>query len=132
LLLVTTKGFGKRTALTEYPTKRRGAKGVNTTSKKALESIGLIAAARVVQDSDDLTIISANGQVLRAKVKDLRMAGRATKGVKLMGVKEGDRVVSLARTANAELKKLGAIKNGDEDGSNTEPGQQIELPILDQ
>jgi DNA gyrase subunit A len=128
LLLVTTKGFGKRTALTEYPTKRRGAKGVNTTSKKALESIGLIAAARVVQDSDDLTIISANGQVLRAKVKDLRMAGRATKGVKLMGVKEGDRVVSLARTANAELKKLGAIKNG----SNTEPGQQIELPILDQ
>jgi DNA gyrase subunit A len=132
LLLVTTKGFGKRTALTEYPTKRRGAKGVNTTSKKALESIGLIAAARVVQDSDDLTIISANGQVLRAKVKDLRMAGRATKGVKLMGVKEGDRVVSLARTANAELKKLGAIKNGDEDGSKTEPGQQIELPILDQ
>jgi len=131
LLLITTRGYGKRTTLNAYPSKRRGAKGVNTTSKKALESIGLIAAVRVVQDSDDLTIISANGQVLRTKVKDLRMAGRATKGVKLMGVKEGDKIVSLARTANAELKKLGAIKNGDDDGSNKEPGQQIELPILD-
>lgn len=132
LLLITTKGYGKRTDLNEYPTKRRGARGVNTTSKKALENIGLIAAARVVQDSDDLTIISANGQVLRTKVKDLRMAGRATKGVRLMGVKEGDRIVSLARTANAELKKLGAIKNGDDDNAGPEPGQQIEFPILDQ
>ena len=132
LLVITTKGYGKRTTLTDYPSKRRGAKGVNTTSKKALESIGLIAAARVIQDSDDLTIISANGQVLRTKVKDLRMAGRATKGVKLMGVKEGDRIVSLARTANAELKKLGALKNGEDDGSNTESSQQVELPILDQ
>jgi DNA gyrase subunit A len=131
LVLITTKGYGKRTLLTKYPSKRRGARGIATTSKKALGSIGLIASARVVQESDDLTIISANGQVLRAKVKNLRLAGRATRGVRMMGVKEGDRVVSLARTSSAELRKVGALENGNENDTSTEPGQQFELPVMD-
>ncbi|HBG75258.1 MAG: DNA gyrase subunit A [Chloroflexi bacterium GWB2_49_20] len=131
LLLITTKGYGKRTLLTEYPSKRRGARGIATTNKKALGSIGLIASARVVQESDDLTIISANGQVLRAKVKNLRLAGRATRGVKLMGVKEGDRIVSLARTSSAELIKVGALNDGNDNDNGTEPGQQFELPEMD-
>jgi DNA gyrase subunit A len=117
LLVVTTKGYGKRTLLSEYPSRGRGAKGIATTSKKSLDSIGLIASARVVQTSDVITIMSANGHVLRAKVKNLRLAGRTTRGVKLMGVKEGDRVVSLARTSSAELQKVGAVgvDAGDDD-----------------
>jgi len=123
LLVVTTKGFGKRTELSNYPSRGRGAKGIATTSKKSLNIIGLIASARVVQTSDLITIMSANGHVLRAKVKNLRLAGRTTRGVKLMGVKEGDRVVSLARTSSAELQKVGAVEVDNDTG--IEPDQQI-------
>ena len=114
LLVVTSNGFGKRSKLDLYPTRSRSTKGIATTSKKALKTIGLIASARVVQESDDITIISANGHVLRAKVKKLRLAGRATKGVKLMNMKGGDRVVSIARISKAELKKYGAIEDEDD------------------
>jgi len=131
LLVVTTKGFGKRTLLSEYPSRGRGAKGIATTSKKSLDVIGLIASARVVQTSDVITIMSANGHVLRAKVKNLRLAGRSTRGVKLMGVKEGDRVVSLARTSSAELQKVGAVSVGDDD-NGMEPDQQIAIPELNE
>lgn len=131
LLLVTTKGYGKRTLLDSYPARSRGGKGIATTNKKLLNEIGLITSARVVQTSDDITIMSANGHVLRAKVKNLRFAGRTTRGVKMMGVKEGDRVVSLARTSSAELKKVGAVRNGDDD-NNTDPDLQIALPEMDQ
>ena len=111
LLVVTANGYGKRSSLDLYPTRSRSTKGISTTSKKLLKTIGLIASARVVQDSDDITIISANGQVLRTKVKKLRLAGRATKGVRLMNMKDGDRVVSIARISSAELMKYGVIKD---------------------
>ena len=105
LLLLTTQGYGKRTPLTEYPVKGRATGGVQTIARAAADKIGTITAARVVQDVDDLTIITANGMVLRTKVKDVKQAGRATRGVHMMDVKEGDRVVSIARIATAELKK---------------------------
>ena len=126
LLLVTTLGYGKRTPLTEYPVKGRATGGVQTTARSAADKIGTITSARVVQEADDLTIITANGMVLRTKVKDVKQAGRATRGVHLMDVKEGDRVASIARTAAAELKKIGANTNGEE---GSEPGKQIELPL---
>jgi DNA gyrase subunit A len=131
LVQITKLGYGKRTLLSEYAPKGRGTKGVNSTSKKALGSIGTIAAARVVQESDDLTIMSANGQVLRAKVRDIRLAGRTTRGFRMMGVKEGDRVVSLARTSSAELKSIGALKNGADEIPDADSDQQIGLPLLD-
>ncbi len=125
LVLVTTKGFGKRTPLSEYPVKGRATGGVQTISKDAAGKIGPIAAARVVQEADDLTLISANGMVLRLKVKDVKQSGRATRGNHMMDVKEDDKVASIARTAAAELKKAGASTNGDV----AEKIGQIELPI---
>ncbi len=77
LMVVTTKGYGKRTPLVEYPAKRRATMGIMTVDRKASKKIGLIVSARVVQESDDLTIISANGVVLRTKVKDISQTGRA-------------------------------------------------------
>jgi len=127
LVLVTTQGYGKRTPLGEYPAKGRATGGVQTIAKNAADKIGVITAARVVQPGDDLTLISANGMVLRMKVKDVRQAGRATRGVHLMDVKEGDRVASIARIAHAELKRVGAAVNGE---PGPEPGTQIELPII--
>jgi DNA gyrase subunit A len=124
LLLVTTLGYGKRTPLTEYAPKGRGTHGMQTIAKGAQDKIGTVTSARVVQEADDLTIISSNGMVLRLKVKDVKQAGRATRGNHMMDVKEGDRVASIARIATAELKRVGA-KTADE--IENDPGEQIGL-----
>ena len=108
LVLVTTRGYGKRTLLAEYPLKSRAIGGVHTIDKKALSKIGVIAAARVVQEADDLTIMSASGVVLRTKVKDITQSGRATRGTKLMNLNGGDRIASLARVSDADLRSVGA------------------------
>jgi DNA gyrase subunit A len=113
LILVTTQGYGKRTLLSEYPAKGRATGGVHTMSREAAAKVGSISAARVVQEADDLTLISANGMVLRLKVRDVRQAGRATRGVHLMEIKEGDRVASIARIPDAELRRAGALPNND-------------------
>jgi DNA gyrase subunit A len=108
LLVVTTKGFGKLTLLKEYITKSRATGGVATIDQKALKEVGKIAAARVVHKQDDLTIMTANGVTIRLKVKDVKQAGRATKGVHLIKPQEGDSVASIARISAEDLKKAGA------------------------
>ena len=110
LLVVTANGYGKRTPLSEYPTKGRATGGVHTVDKKALRKVGQIVAARVVQVPDDLTLISANGVVLRTKVKDVSQTGRATRGVTLMNLQEGDSVASIARVAEADLRMIGVTQ----------------------
>ncbi len=130
LLLVTVEGYGKRTPLSEYPTKGRATGGIQTIDKKALGKVGIITAARVVQPADDLTLISANGIVLRMKVKDVRQTGRATRGVHMMDIKAGDKVASLARIAVADLKRVGAaIENGK---VPPEAGQQLQAAAYGQ
>jgi DNA gyrase subunit A len=111
LLIVTAGGYGKRTPLDNYPAKGRATGGVLTIDKKALPKVGLIAAARVVQEADDLTIISSNGVVLRTKVKDVSQASRATRGVHLMDMQPGDTVASLARISAADLRRVGAAED---------------------
>jgi DNA gyrase subunit A len=80
----------------------------------------------VVQEADELTLISANGMVLRLKVKEVKQAGRATRGTHMMEVKDDDHVASIARIAAAELKRAGASTNGD---AAKEAIGQIELPL---
>jgi DNA gyrase subunit A len=111
LLILTTNGFGKRTPLSEYPVKGRATGGVQTIDKNALGKVGNIAAARIVQQNDELTIISSGGVVLRMRVKDISRSGRATRGVAMMSLHKGDRVASLARTAYADLQKVGATED---------------------
>ena len=107
LLVVTTQGYGKRTSLSQYPTRSRATRGITTINKNAFNSIGTIASARVVQEADDLTIISINAVVLRTKVKQIKRAGRSTRGVRLIGLQEGDSVASIARIAAADLRQVG-------------------------
>jgi DNA gyrase subunit A len=107
LLIITTDGYGKRTPLPEYPPKGRATGGVRTIDPKSLKSIGIIAAARVVQPVDDLTIISAGGVVLRTRVKDVKLGGRVAKCDLLMSLEEEDYVASLARISTAELLRAG-------------------------
>ncbi len=111
LLVVTTKGFGKQTPLKDYSAKGRATGGNYTIDPKALKEIGKIAAARVVQKADDLTIMTANGVTLRLKVKEVKQSGRATKGVHLIKPQEGDSVASVARISAEDLKKVGAETN---------------------
>ncbi len=108
LLVVTTKGFGKQTPLSDYAAKGRATSGNYTIDPKALKEIGKIAAARVVQKADDLTIMTSNGVTLRLKVKDVKQSGRATKGVHLIKPQDGDNVASVARISAEDLKKAGA------------------------
>jgi DNA gyrase subunit A len=121
LLVVTTNGFGKQTPLKDYTAKGRATGGISTIDQKSLEEIGKIAAARVVQKDDDLTIITANGVAIRLKVKDVKQSGRSTKGVHLIKPQEGDSVASVARIAAEDLKKVGAEMNGDEKPPEDQP-----------
>ena len=113
LLMVTTHGYGKRTPLSEYPSKSRATGGVLTIDKNALGKVGMISSARVVQEADHLTIISSNGVVLRTKVKEISESGRATRGVKLINLQNGDNVASIARIAYADLRSVGAAQESD-------------------
>ncbi len=106
LLVVTTGGYGRRTPLTDYPPKGRATGGVRTIDPKYLKTFGTIAAARVVQPVDELTIISAGGVVLRTRVKDVKLGARVAKYDLLMSLEE-DYVASLARISTAELLMAG-------------------------
>ena len=117
LLVVTVKGYGKRTSLSEYPSKGRATMGVLTLDKNAIPHVGKIAAVRVVQANEDLiTLISANGIVMRTGAETIAQLGRATRGVRVMDMQEKDSVAALARISAADLRRVGAV----EDEENTE------------
>jgi len=118
LLIVTTGGYGKQTPLEAYPAKGRATGGVSTIDKKAIPIVGKITSARVVQQADHLTLISGNGVAIRLKVKDVKVSGRATRGVRLMRLHEGDYVASVARIAAEDLVRVGANVS-DEETSET-------------
>jgi DNA gyrase subunit A len=120
LLVITEQGYGKRSPLEDFPVKSRGTGGVVTQDQKQLARTGRVAAARVVQEEDEVTFISAGGRVLRLKIKkDIHPIGRATRGVHLMDIASGDMVASLARTSAADLE-LEVDENG---SSNEKPGE---------
>ncbi len=104
LLVVTEKGYGKRTPLKQYPVKGRATGGVMTIDQKNLGTTGRIVSARIVKPEDDLTVISAGGVALRTKMANVRQAGRATMGTRIITLKDGDTVASVARLAAADLK----------------------------
>jgi DNA gyrase subunit A len=94
LLVVTKNGFGKRTRIDEYPVKGRGGLGVKTV--QLTEAKGQLAGARVVRDGYQVMLISTGGTVIKLPVDDIRQMGRATQGVIVMRLREGERVSALA------------------------------------
>ena len=95
LLVVTEKGFAKRTPLTEYNLQKRNGGGVRTITNDMTKT-GKIIAARVVSDDGDLTLISREGIMLRTRIKDIPQYSRATRGVTVMNLKRDDVVASVA------------------------------------
>ncbi len=105
LLVITEKGFGKRTSLDGYPRRGRATMGVLTVDKKALGIIGNIAAARVVQpEGDQITVITAEGTVMRTKAETISQYNRVARGVSVMQMREDDVVVAIARFAEQDME----------------------------
>jgi DNA gyrase subunit A len=100
LLVVTENGYGKRTPLVDYPVKGRGAKGMLTVRMTAKK--GALAGARVVREGQELIFISQNGMVQRNAVDGISRMGRATQGVRVMNLKQGDRVSAVALVVESE------------------------------
>ncbi len=97
LLIVSLYGYGKRTPLEAFPTRNRGGKGV--IAYRPTARTGPVVAARVVQEPDEITLISENGIILRTHVRTISVMGRTARGVRLMDLREGDAVSAVARLA---------------------------------
>jgi DNA gyrase subunit A len=100
LMVVTDKGYGKRSAISDYRTTNRGGKGIITlrTSNK----VGRLIAIMDVLDTDDLILITTKGQVIRQRMKDIKVIGRNTQGVRLIRLNEDDHVADVARVVREE------------------------------
>jgi DNA gyrase subunit A len=107
LLVVTENGYGKRTALSDYPRKGRGTMGVRTIT--LTENKGALAGALVVREHEELVFISAGGMVQRTPVRGINRYGRASQGVRLMNLKDDDTVSAVALVAESD-----ADADGDE------------------
>ena len=95
LLVVTEKGYGKRTPVAEYPEHKRGGQGVFTIAMTAKK--GNLVACRVVGPQHELMMVSEEGVVIRVKTSDISLLGRSTQGVKIMNIGDSDRVSAVAR-----------------------------------
>ena len=109
LLVVTENGMGKRSEIADYRVTRRGGKGVITV--RVTDKTGKMVTIKEVVDSDELMIITQQGQVIRLPLSGVRVMGRATQGVRLINLDEGDRVVDVARVVVKE-------EEGAENGAN--------------
>ena len=95
ILVVSENGYGKRSSLEDYRLTNRGGKGVKTIS--ITEKTGKLVTLKSVSDNDDLMIINKSGIAIRMQVEDLRVMGRATQGVKVISLKDGDSIAAVAK-----------------------------------
>ena len=106
ILVVSSNGYGKRSDFEEYRKTNRGSKGVKTIS--ITDKTGDLIAIKNVTDADDLMIITRSGLTIRMAVSDIRVAGRATQGVRLINIKEGDSIAAVSVVAKNEEEETEA------------------------
>ncbi|HOZ82498.1 MAG TPA: DNA gyrase subunit A [Bacteroidia bacterium] len=136
ILVVSEKGYGKRSDLEDYRVTNRGGKGVKTMN--ITEKTGDLIAIKSVKEDDDLMIINKSGITIRMEVKDLRVMGRNTQGVKLIRLDDDDSIASVAKidmeiTGNGNQKENGndteenpTIENGEQNNNQTEENNNPE------
>jgi DNA gyrase subunit A len=117
LFVVTENGYGKRTAVSEYPVKGRGTKGVLTI--KLTEKKGGLAGALIVREHQDLLFISENGMVQRTKAGGISQMGRATQGVRVMNMRDDDRVSAVALVIESSASVADEASAAEEAGEPT-------------
>ncbi len=115
VLVLSEKGFGKRTDLDEYRITNRGGKGVKTIN--ITDKTGALISIQAVNDEDDLMIINKSGITIRTAVSGIRMAGRATQGVKVINLREGDEIASVTAVPRSDDE---AVSEEQESGASDE------------
>ena len=113
ILVVTEKGYGKRSDINDYRVTNRGGKGVITV--KTTDKVGKLIAMMEVSDKDELVIISTKGMVIRQSVKDIRVMGRNTQGVRVIRLNDGDSIADIARVVSEDDDL-----NGNGNGTNND------------
>ena len=114
VLVVSENGYGKRTDFEEYRTTNRGSKGVKTMN--ITDKTGKVVAMKNVTDEDDLMIINRSGLTIRMAVSDISQLGRATQGVRLINIKEGDSIAAVS-----------VVSKDEEEGQNADV-ETVETP----
>lgn len=122
VLVVSEKGYGKRTNLEDYRVTNRGGKGVKTLN--VTEKTGELVAIKDVTDTDDLMIINRSGIVIRIAIGELRVMGRATQGVRLISLKGDDAIASIAKVEHEEEVETAEVLN--------EPVDETENGVIDE
>ncbi len=112
LLTITENGFGKRSPISEYRKTHRGSKGVRTIVTN--ERNGQVIYVKEVVDEDEIMLTSKEGMIVRIPVKDIRIQGRNTMGVRIMRLNEGDKVVSVAKIVEKDEEDECSVENKEE------------------
>ena len=107
-MTVTEKGLGRRTKVEDYPLQRRG--GLGRTNYKINEKRGFVAGIKVVDETDDLIMISDDGIIIRIRVSDVGIMSRYAGGVKVMKVAPGSKIVSIARAEYDENAQVSEVE----------------------
>ena len=123
ILVVSEKGYGKRTSVEDYRVTNRGGKGVKTLN--TTDKTGNLVAIKAVTDEDDLVIINKSGVMIRTGVAELRVMGRATQGVRIINLKKNDEIASVAKVPAAEEEDEEMMEDleGAEGTENTAEGE---------
>ena len=102
LFVVTSKGYGKRTAVEEYKIQARGGKGLLTYDKSKFKKTGHLIGAIVAGDEDEVMLINSKGTIIRIAAREISRLGRATQGVKIMRVGDDIEIISMSKVINEE------------------------------
>lgn len=129
VLVVSEKGYGKRSSIDDYRVTNRGGKGVTTLN--ITEKTGRLIAIQSVTDDNDLMIINKSGVTIRTGVKEMRVMGRATQGVRLINLKKNDEIAAVAKVAveeeiEEEFDDVNGILNNEDLDSNSSENTNLE------
>src|SRR5438874_9828167 len=122
LLVVTQNGYGKRTPISDYPVKGRGTMGVKTIT--LTENKGQLAGALVVREHQELVFVSQNGMVQRTSVRGINRYGRASQGVRVMNIRDDDRVSAVALVVESDADTAAKVLNGENGDEPAEDGSE--------
>ena len=129
LLVVSEKGFGKRSSLEDYRVTKRGGKGVKTIN--ITEKTGKLVAIQDVEDGDELMIINKSGIAIRMEVENLRVMGRATQGVKLIRLNEDDEIAAVVGITPVEVEETEETENNNTSEESNENVKNTDEPNED-
>lgn len=115
VLVMTTRGYGKRTKLSDYRVQTRGGKGIYTFDKNKIRKTGPLLGAVLVDTSDEIMLINSDNVIIRIRAKDVSRSGRTTQGVKIMKVNKGQEIVAFAKVLEdlEHAKRIREKKEGD-------------------